>query len=581
MKNNNYRNLTFLSLSLLAGILTACTATAQETPAQVQESTTFVANLSSTFGNPQFFILGDSRPSELGPGQSFQLNEGIERLFTPPNSGPALSLLEGGNLALHAYREPETGLGFWETGGTNGNLVTMQPNGNLEITDSNNNIVYQTNSAVATAGTNARLRLYFDPFVQIVRVDGALLWSSTTESFSGAGQAFDPGPLDPQYLEAADNALFEIRNGNELHFKTAPDFENPLDGDADNSYLINVIIEETSQNPGQSFEFPAAGSIGQTQLFRVTVTDVAETETLTGTAGDDVIDVTEVNGSVTATINGTTQQFAGVQSLTINSGDGNDQVTFTGAMGVTIDGGNGDDTLTGGSGPDVIMGGAGNDTITGNDGADLLDGGLQADSGTNVNFIDGGNGPDTIIGGAGVDTIDGGRGADTINTFEGNDIISGGNGNDLINAGTGNDSIAGGPANDTINAGPGDDSVSGGTGQDIILGGSGVDDLLGGPSADDIQGGPGNDTIRGGDGADTLSGGTGDDNVSGNTGSDSISGDAGNDVLSGNSGNDTLIGGGGNDTLTGGADSDLLDGGPGTDTAVDTGERGENNIEST
>ena len=308
---------------------------------------------------------------------------------------------------------------------------------------------------------------------------------------------------------------------------------------------------------------------------------VVASETLTGTAGDDVIDVREVNGSVTATINGTTQQFASVQSITINSGDGNDQVTFTGAMGVTIDGGNGDDTLTGGSGPDVIMGGAGNDTITGNDGADLLDGGLQTDSGTNVNFIDGGNGPDTIIGGAGVDTIDGGRGADTINTFEGNDIISGGNGNDLINAGTGNDSIAGGPANDTINAGPGDDSVSGGAGQDIILGGSGVDDLLGGPSADDIQGGPGNDTIRGGDGADTLSGGTGDDNVSGNTGSDSISGDAGNDVLSGNSGNDTLIGGGGNDTLTGGADSDLLDGGPGTDTAVDTGERGENNIEST
>ena len=581
MKNNNYRNLTILSLSLLAGILTACTATAQETPAQVQESTTFVANLSSTFGNPQFFILGDSRPSELGPGQSFQLNEGIERIFTPPNSGPALSLLEAGNLALHAYREPETGLGFWETGGTNGNLVTMQPNGNLEITDSNNNIVYQTNSAVATAGTNARLRLYFDPFVQIVRVDGALLWSSTTESFSGAGQAFDPGPLDPQYLEAADNALFEIRNGNELHFKTAPDFENPLDGDADNSYLINVIIEETSQNPGQSFEFPAAGSIGQTQLFRVTVTDVAETETLTGTAGNDVIDVTEINGSVTATINGTTQQFASVQSMTINAGDGNDQVTFTGTMGVTIDGGNGDDTLTGGSGPDVIMGGAGNDTITGNAGADILDGGSQVGPGSNANNIDGGSGPDTILGGSDIDTINGGLGNDTITSFDGNDNIQGGNGNDVIDSGKGNDTVFGGPANDTISAGPGDDTVVGGAGRDVIQGGDGVDDLSGGDAPDDIQGGAGNDTIRGGGEGDTLNGGRGDDTVIGGNGPDAVLGGPGNDTLSGNSGNDTLNGGAGNDSLTGGQGSDLFEGGPGIDTAVDTGEQGEVNVENT
>jgi len=33
-----------------------------------------------------------------------------------------------------------------------------------------------------------------------------------------------------------DADLFEILNGNELHFKTAPDFENPADAGANNVY---------------------------------------------------------------------------------------------------------------------------------------------------------------------------------------------------------------------------------------------------------------------------------------------------------------------------------------------------------
>lgn len=40
-----------------------------------------------------------------------------------------------------------------------------------------------------------------------------------------------------------DAALFEIVSG-ELRFKTAPDFENPTDADADNVYLLNVMADD-------------------------------------------------------------------------------------------------------------------------------------------------------------------------------------------------------------------------------------------------------------------------------------------------------------------------------------------------
>jgi Ca2+-binding RTX toxin-like protein len=88
----------------------------------------------------------------------------------------------------------------------------------------------------------------------------------------------------------------------------------------------------------------------------------------------------------------------------IDTGDGGDSVranNYFGAVALSINSGDGDDTVVGGTGVDTISGGRG---------ADLLDGGLNSD------VINAGDGDDTISWnpGGGSDTIDGGAGHDTL-----------------------------------------------------------------------------------------------------------------------------------------------------------------------
>lgn len=67
-------------------------------------------------------------------------------------------------------------------------------------------------------------------------------------------------------------------------------------------------------------------------------------------------------------------------------------------QGISVDGGNGKDRISGSAGSDMLIGGNGKDTLSGGLGRDTLLGG---------------NGKDTLEGGAGDDFIDGGRGDDT------------------------------------------------------------------------------------------------------------------------------------------------------------------------
>jgi Ca2+-binding RTX toxin-like protein len=65
--------------------------------------------------------------------------------------------------------------------------------------------------------------------------------------------------------------------------------------------------------------------------------------------------------------------------LTVKGLDGDDVVDASGltadAIGLTEDGGNGDDVLIGGAGADTLLGGAGDDVLIGGPGNDILDGG--------------------------------------------------------------------------------------------------------------------------------------------------------------------------------------------------------------
>jgi Ca2+-binding RTX toxin-like protein len=109
---------------------------------------------------------------------------------------------------------------------------------------------------------------------------------------------------------------------------------------------------------------------------------------LFGGAGDDIALVNGGNGAETFTItaNGTRVRFDGVspapfsldigttESLVLHAGAGNDTITASNGLssliGLTLDGGDGNDTITGGDGADQLIGGAGNDLVAGGRGND-------------------------------------------------------------------------------------------------------------------------------------------------------------------------------------------------------------------
>jgi Ca2+-binding RTX toxin-like protein len=106
-----------------------------------------------------------------------------------------------------------------------------------------------------------------------------------------------------------------------------------------------------------------------------------------GTDGDDVVTVGSANNEIAVFGLASTITIVNAEgsndNLTINALAGDDVVTASrlpAVIGLTIDGGAGDDVLEGGDGNDVLLGGAGDDILLGGNGVDVLDGG----SGDNV-----------------------------------------------------------------------------------------------------------------------------------------------------------------------------------------------------
>ncbi|HYM57885.1 MAG TPA: hypothetical protein VES79_07975, partial [Solirubrobacteraceae bacterium] len=178
-----------------------------------------------------------------------------------------------------------------------------------------------------------------------------------------------------------------------------------------------------------------------------------------------------------------------------------------------------------------VEGGEGNDTITGTTRADNLDG-----QGGNDRVI-GARGNDTMLGGAGLDTL-------VWNNGDGSDRMDGEGGSDTIEV---NGAAAAGDAFtlqpngararfDRTNLVP--FTLDIGSSELLDLNGLGGDDTFT-PSAGSesligtllLDGGPGNDTLAGGASADVVSGGSGNDTLNGGGGSDDVLGEAGDDVL--------------------------------------------------
>jgi Ca2+-binding RTX toxin-like protein len=331
--------------------------------------------------------------------------------------------------------------------------------------------------------------------------------------------------------------------------------------------------------------------------------------------GGDGIDTAEIDGgngaeTFTITANGTRVRFDGVtpapfsldigttESLVLHAGGGNDVITagngLASLISLTLDGGDGNDMITGGDGADTLLGGTGNDVVSGGRGNDLA----QLGDGNDTFVWNPGDGSDTVDGGAGTDTL----------------LFNGANVNEKINIAKNGSGVTltRDVANITMNltnmeklevvARGGADTITIGdlTGTsvkevDVDLSGTGSGSPLGDGAADNViaSGTAGNDRINitgagtavsvmglpatikinGAEGANdrlTVNGLGGNDTINASTLAAgiiglTIDGGAGDDTITGSQGADTLIGGDGNDNVIGGRGDDVAFLGTGND----------------
>jgi hypothetical protein len=159
------------------------------------------------------------------------------------------------------------------------------------------------------------------------------------------------------------------------------------------------------------------------RLFAITLVDGLLT--VDGTAGNDTISLTSRGGTLTVR-NGAERAdvaLADVDDVVVNALAGDDRVTLATRLDVpaTIDGGDGNDRLTGGAGDDLITGGGGNDRLAGGRGDDDLVGAAGNDrllGGAGDDFLAGGDGFDLLTGGAGFDSAEAGDDDDAAGSIE-------------------------------------------------------------------------------------------------------------------------------------------------------------------
>ena len=318
------------------------------------------------------------------------------------------------------------------------------------------------------------------------------------------------------------------------------------------------------RRPGLLVGAAAAAALAFPAMASANVTSTVAAGALTVTGeGNDGIAITCPANQVKVNGQDPTPAAAcdAITSIAVTGGDGANVIDLSGVTdrddavdtdfpaitSVTIDGGAGNDTITGTEHADTLRGGEGNDRIVGD----------ENKAAGSLDVFEGQAGDDTLVWNPGHDSdkMDGGDGADTIE-------VNGGGGGEQFTVKP--SPTAGRVLFDrTGPTPPGPFNLDIGTAERLDLNANGGDDTL---TSDagldalgfklDIDGGAGNDTLDGGDGADLINGGDGDDRI--------VPDD--NPPLPGP--RDDARGGAGNDTIVwnGGDDDDLNEGGDGIDT---------------
>ena len=370
-----------------------------------------------------------------------------------------------------------------------------------------------------------------------------------------------------------------------------------------------------------------------------------DTDLNEGGNGSDTVEVNGGNGAevFTATANGARVRFDRLdpapfaidigtsEKLVLNANGGNDSFSATGNLaaliGITVDGGAGNDTILGSNGVDLLLGGDDNDFVDGQQGNDTA----VLGAGDDVFQWDPGDGSDTVEGRAGNDTMvfngsgaaeifeasaNGGRTRFTRNVgaivmdlddVEAIDVNALGNtdtsivddlsGTDVAKIDIDQAGTLGGTAGD----GQADAVVVNGTnGADII-------DVFGAGTSVSVVGLAAQVNIANAEGANdaltvnalggndsvtattlpagviklTIDGGAGDDQLLGSQGADTILGGADDDFVFGDNGNDLALMGAGDDAFqwNPGDGNDTLEGQDGSDTMLFFGANVDENID--
>jgi Ca2+-binding RTX toxin-like protein len=441
----------------------------------------------------------------------------------------------------------------------------------------------------ATVANTSKIQVFGlggNDVITISEVNGAL---PVANLFGAAGNdVLTGGSGNDQLFGESGNDTLLGKGGFDLLFGGA-DNDTLTGGDADDQAFGQSGDDRMIWNPGDD-------------------TDLNE-----GASGTDTVEVNGGNGAeqFTTTANGTRVRFDRLnpapfsidigtsERLVLNANGGDDTYSATGNLaaliGVTVDGGTGNDQLLGTNGVDLLLGGDGNDFVDGQQGNDtgLLGAGddtFQWDPGDGNDTIEGQDGADKMVfNGSAISermeaSANGGRvrftrdianivmdlndveaidvralgGADlvTVDDLSGTDVVD--VNADLNAGGAGGDDLS--ADNVVVNATNGDDvGIVAGNGPTArVLGLAARVDLAGAIAGSDrvtVNVLAGDDvvdasglaadsallTATGGDGDDVLIGGAGDDTLLGGAGDDVLIGGPGNDVLDGQDGGNVLI----------------------------------------
>ncbi|HLQ45680.1 MAG TPA: Ig-like domain-containing protein, partial [Planctomycetaceae bacterium] len=378
----------------------------------------------------------------------------------------------------------------------------------------------QRQAHLMTGPSHGQLALQADGSFRYTPAAGWVGFDSFSYEVRAYSQASDPATVTLR-IEAPRFTL----SGNRLeaHLRTASEF-----GFANDGGRFRAFIRED----GQTFEQPLSNANRS----------AIQTVLIVGSNGDDHFDLSQLNAA----------RLPNLSHISVQGGDGNDTI-FGSEFADVIQGGAGNDSIESALGNDTILGGEGDDEVDAGDGNDSVEAGAGDDS------LYGNDGNDTLVGQAGMDILAVSIGKDVLRGSRTSVVAVGGDVDWVLTNTSAKATYVDGRRRVTIT-----NTLQGTFGGAIIVGGDGDNKYTatgfrfgnvtatGGAGNDTIYGSPGNDFILGEDGNDRIDGGGGNDGLEGADGNDTLLGSTGDDTLLGDSGKDSLNGGAGRDSLGGG-----------------------------